>query len=93
MVKRVKVGKKKIELAQFLIDLAEDGLPCVLVDEDGKPLAGVVPPWQVDSLELQRDELRAMLQEVWLRNQDFCAEGIEKEVEEAVWAVRGEVRR
>ena len=93
MVKRVKVGKKKLELAQFLKDLAEDGLPCLLVDEDGEPLAGVVPSWQVDSLEFERDELRAMLQEVWVRNQDLCAEDIAKEVEEAVRAVRGEVRR
>ena len=93
MVRRVKVGKNKIELAQFLKDLAEDGLPCLLVDEDGEPLAGVVPSWQVDSLEFHREELRAMLQEVSIKNQDISAEEIEQEVEEAVRAVRGEVSR
>ena len=93
MVKRVKVGKNKEELAQFLKDLAEYGLPCLLVDEDGEPLAGVVPSWQVDSLEFQRDELQTMLQEVWKRNRDVPAEEIEKEVEGAIRAVREEVSR
>ena len=93
MVKRVKVGKNKEEVANFLKALAEDGLPCLLVDEDGKPLAGVVPSWQVDSLEFQRDELKAMLLEVWKRNRDVPAEEIEKEVEGAIRAVRGEVSR
>ena len=61
MVKHVKVGKNKEEVAQFLRDLAEGGLPCLLVDEEENPLAGVVPSWQVASLEFQRDELQAML--------------------------------
>lgn len=56
-------------------------------------MAGIVPVWQVDKLEEQREQLMTLLREVWARNRDVSPEEIQREVEEAVREVRGESRQ
>ena len=63
-----------------------------IVERDGKAMAAVVPVDEFQSWMQQREEFFQMIDEVHARNKDVAPELIEKEITEAVAAVR-RVRR
>jgi hypothetical protein len=89
MVRKVDISRMGEELRRFFQDLTA-GEPYLLIEDQGRPVVGVVPPWQVGRLEGQREQLLTMLREVWARNQDVSPEEIGREVEEVVREVRQE---
>jgi len=64
-----------------------------LIETEGKLIAGLVPPWQLESPDESRQSLLAMLDEVWARTRDVSEELIERDVREAVQAVRTRKRQ
>ena len=88
-VKRIQADEV---LSRFLgtLDLGQDHY---LIEAEGKPIAGVVPPWELERPEESRQALLGMLQEVWARTRDISGSVVERDVDEAVRAVRGRRRR
>jgi hypothetical protein len=93
MVKKVEISGMGQEVRRFFEELAAEGQPYLLVEDQGKPLVGVVPPWQISRIEEQREQLMSMLKDVWARNRNVPPEEIEQEVEEVVRELRGDPRR
>jgi hypothetical protein len=50
----------------------------------GKPLVGVVPPWQVEKLSLKREEVLTLLDQSWKRNRTVPDSEITQAVSEAI---------
>ena len=88
-VKRIQADEV---LSRFLgtLDLGQDQY---LIEAGGKPIAGVVPPWELERPEESRQALLGMLQEVWARTRDVPERAVERDVDDAVRAVRGRRRR
>ena len=88
-VKRIQADEV---LSRFLgtLDLGQDQY---LIEAGGKPIAGVVPPWELERPEESRQALLGMLQEVWARTRDISDGVVERDVDDAVRAVRGRRRR
>lgn len=64
-----------------------------LIEAGGKAIAGLVPPWDLESPDESRQALLRMLEEVWARTRDIPEGVVERDVEEAVQAVRAQRRR
>lgn len=88
MVKKVEISGMNQEVRRFFEELSAGGEPYLLVEDQGRPLAGVVPHWQVGRLEEQREQLVAMLKDVWARNRDVPTSEIEDEVQEVIRELR-----
>ena len=88
-VKRIQADEV---LSRFLgtLDLGQDQY---LIEAGGKPIAGVVPPWELERPEESRQALLGMLQEVWASTRDLPDSVVERDVDDAVRAVRGRRRR
>ena len=88
-VKRIQADEV---LSRFLgtLDLAQDQY---LIEAGGKPIAGLVPPWELESPDESRQALLRMLEEVWARTRDVPEGVVERDVEDAVQAVRSRRRR
>lgn len=83
-VKRIQADEV---LCRFLrtLDLTQDHY---LIEAEGKPIAGLVPPWYLESPDQSRQALLAMLEEVWARTRDVPEAVVERDVQEAIQAVR-----
>ena len=79
-------------LSRFLgtLDLGQDQY---LIEAGGKAIAGVVPPWELESPDESRQALLGMLEAVWARTRDIPDSVVEQDVEAAVQAVRARRRR
>lgn len=88
-VKRIQADEA---LCRFLrtLDLAQDQY---LIEAEGKLIAGLVPPWHVESPDQSREALLAMLEEVWARTRDVSEAVVERDVQEAIQAVRSHRRQ
>ena len=84
-VKRIQADEL---LSRFLgtLDLGQDQY---LIEAGGKPIAGVVPPWELERPEESREALLGMLAEVWARTRQIPESVVERDVKDAVQAVRG----
>lgn len=68
----------------------------VLIEEQGKPLAGIVSAedlQRLDQLDAEWDEDWRVFDEIHARNLDKTAEEVERDVDEAIAAVRRQARR
>lgn len=83
-VKRIEADEV---LRRFLgtLDLGQDQY---LIEAGGKPVAGLVPPWELESPDEGRQALLGMLEEVWARTRDIPEGVVERDVEEAARVVR-----
>ena len=90
MVKRVSLDNVDENIKKFLkqFEVKEDQY---ILEVAGKPLIGVVPSWQVGDVNRKKEDLISMLKDVWNRTSDIPEEKIEKEVEDAVKAVRNSI--
>lgn len=64
-----------------------------IIERAGKPMAAVVPVWQLRTREQHRERLIGMMNELWKKIPKVSPEIVEQEVAEAVRAVRAKAAR
>ena len=89
MAKRLKIDNTPAQVKDFLQQLDVEKGEYVL-EVAGKPLLGVVPPWQVENLSQRREEILALLEQSWERNRAVGEAEVEHAVKEAIEEVRRE---
>lgn len=87
MVRKVNLDTVDEKIRNFLKKLKVEEDQYIL-ETEGRPLLGVVAPWQVGEAREKKEKLLTMLREVWAKTTDIPQEKIEREVDEAVRAVR-----
>lgn len=92
MVKKVNALNARKKLGQLLEEVYYKGDQYV-IERAGRPMAAVVPVWQLDERAARKDRLFAMVEEVWQRNRPLKSEVIGQEVKRAVRAVRRKAAR
>jgi prevent-host-death family protein len=92
MVKKVNALKARQNLGQLLEEVYYKGDQYV-IERAGKPMAAVVPLWQLEEWQKRREQFFTAVEEVQQQNQKVKPEVIEKEVREAIRAVRTKARR
>lgn len=92
MVKRVNALKARQNLGQLLEEVYYKGNQYI-IERAGRPLAAVVPLWQLEAREERRERLFGMIERVWRRTSKVSPEVIEREVETALSAVRSRSKR
>ena len=92
MVKTVNALKARQNLGQLLEEVYYKGDQYV-IERAGKPMAAVVPLWQLEEWQKRREQFFAAVEEVQQQNQQVKPEIIEQEVREAIRAVRTPARR
>ncbi len=92
VVKKVNALDARRKLGQLLEEVYYKGDQYV-IERAGRPMAAVVPVWQLEEREERQKRLFGMVREVWRRNKRIKAQVIEKEVEEAVQAVRAKAKK
>ena len=88
MVKKVNALKARRELGRLLEEVFYKGDQYV-IERAGRPMAAVVPVWQLEEREKRRERFFGMVEEVWQRTKRLKPEVIEREVKQAIQAVRG----
>ena len=89
MAKRLKIDDASAQVKDFLQQLDVEKGEYVL-EVAGKPLVGVVPPWQVEKLSQRREEILTLLNQSWERSRAVEEAEIKQAVEEAIDEVRRE---
>lgn len=92
MVKKVNALKARQSLGRLLEEVYYKGDQYV-IERAGRPMAAVVPVWQVEERKKRRDRFFRMVGEVWQKNKNVKPEAIEREVEAAIQAVRTRTAR
>jgi len=87
MVKKINALKARKNLGQLLEEVYYKDNQYV-IERAGRPMAAVVPVWQLEGWRKRRERLFGMVEEVWKKNQKEKPEVIEREVQEAVRAAR-----
>ena len=89
MAKRLKIDDTSAQVKDFLRQLDVEKGEYVL-EVAGKPLVGVVPPWQVEKLSRSREEVLAFLDQSWEQNREVGDLEVKQAVKEAIEEVRRE---
>lgn len=92
MTKRVNALKARKNLGQLLEEVYYKGDQDV-IERAGRPMAAVVPVWQLEEWQKRRERFFGMVEEVRQRNKKVKPQVVEREVQEAVRAVRAKARR
>lgn len=92
MVKKVNALKARQNLGQLLEEVYYKG-DQFIVERAGRPMAAVVPVWQVEEQSKRRERLFATVDEIRQKNKGVKSTIIEREVREAVKAVRTKAGR
>jgi prevent-host-death family protein len=92
MVKKVNALKARQHLGQLLEEVYYKGDQYV-IERTGKPMAAVVPLWQLEAWQKRREQFFAAVEEVQQQNHKVKPEIIEQEVREAIRTVRPPARR
>src|SRR5215471_17901075 len=92
MVKKVNALKARQHLGQLLEEVYYKGEQYV-IERAGKPMAAVVPLWQLEEWQKRREQFFAAVEEVQQPNRKVKPEVIEQEVQEAIRAVRTKASR
>jgi hypothetical protein len=87
-LRKLKLGDLDKAVQKFAKELADDGRDYVIVDENDKPVLGVVPAWRIANIERNRQELLAMIAQVRENTKDVPPEELEREIEKAIREVR-----
>ena len=92
MVRKVNALKIRQSLGQVLEGVYHRGDQYV-IERDGRPMAAVVPVWQLKEWQERRAHFFGMVDELRRRGKKRSHEVVEREVRAAVRAVRGPRRR
>ena len=92
MVKKVNALKARQNFGQMLEEVYYKGDQFV-IERAGKPMAAVVPLWQLEAWQQRREQFFAVVEDVQQRNNKVKPEVIEQEVSDAIRAVRTKARR
>jgi len=92
VTKTVNALKARKNLGQLLEEVYYRGDEYI-IERAGRPMAAVVPVWQLEEWRKRRERFFEMVEELWKTNQTVKPEVIEREVQEAVRAVRAKARR
>ena len=87
MLKKVNSLKARQNFGQLVEEVYYKG-DQFIIERAGKPMAAVVPLWQLEDRSQRRERLSANVRSVWQSNAKVQPSVIEREVEEAVRAVR-----
>lgn len=87
MVKKMNALKARKNLGQLLEEVYYKDNQYV-IERAGRPMAAVVPVWQLEGWRKRRERLFGMVEGVWKKNKKEKPEVTEREVQEAVRAVR-----
>ena len=87
MVKKVNALKARQNLGQLLEEVYYKG-DQYIIERAGKPMAAVIPVWQLEEWQKRRERFFRMVEETQAKNQEVPPEEIAQEVREAVRAVR-----
>jgi prevent-host-death family protein len=91
MVKKVTALKARKNLGQLLEEVYYRGDQFV-IERAGKPMAAVVPVWVLEEWQKRRERFFGMMDDVRQRQQEASAEAIERDIANAIRAVRAEDR-
>lgn len=89
MAKRLQVDDTPAPVKEFLRQLDVEKGEYVL-EMAGRPMLGVVSPWQVEQLTQRREEILALLRQSWERNRTVREEEVKQVVSETIQEVRRE---
>ena len=92
MIKKVNALKARQNFGQMLEEVYDKGEQFV-IERAGKPMAAVVPLWQLEAWQKRREQFFAAVEEVQQHNQTVKPEVIEQEVREAIRSVRTKTSR
>lgn len=92
VLKKINALKARQNLGQLLEEVYYKGDRYV-IERAGRPMAAVVPIWQLEEWRKRRDRFFGMVEELWQKNKGVKPAVIEKEVAEAVQAVRAKAAR
>ncbi len=92
MTKKVNALKARKNLGQLLEEVYYKGDQYV-IERAGRPMAAVVPIWQLEEWQKRRERFFGMVEELWQKNKKVKPEVIEREVQEAVRTVRAKANR
>lgn len=92
MVKKVNALKARQNLGQLLEGVYYNGDQYV-IERAGRPMAAVVPIWQLEERQQRRERFFTMIEEVWDKNKAVKPAVIEAEVQEAVRATRAKTTK
>jgi prevent-host-death family protein len=87
VLKKITALKARQNLGQVLEEVYYKG-DRYIIERAGKPMAAVVPLWQLEAWQQRRAQFFGTVEEVWEQNKDISPDVIEQEVTEAVNAVR-----
>lgn len=90
MIRKVSLDKADEKIRFFFKRLKPEKEQYIL-EMGGKPLFGLVPPWQVTEIKQRREELLSMLKVVWAKTRAISGKRIDKEVRDAVRAARSKI--
>jgi len=88
MTKTLTALKARQNLGEVLEEVYYKG-DQYIIERAGKPMAAIVPLWQIQERSQLRARLFQKIQSVWDANRTVKPEIVEREVAEAVAAVRG----
>jgi prevent-host-death family protein len=92
MVKRVNALKARKNLGQVLEEVYYRGDQYV-IERAGRPMAALVPVWQLEDRRVRRDRLFGAMARLWKKNKSVSPETLEREVVDAVRAARAKGRQ
>jgi prevent-host-death family protein len=92
MVRTVNVLKMRKNLGQLLEQVDAKGNQYV-IEQGGRPLAAVVPVWQLKEWRERRDRFFAKIDAVRRKSRKAKPQAIERDVAEATRKVRARLRR
>ena len=87
MFKIVNLDKEDEKVKEFLLRLKLDDDQYIL-EIEGKPLAGVVAPAQLEQTVRAKEQLFETIDNIWKRNREVSEEQVEQDVAEAVQSIR-----
>src|SRR2546425_12789765 len=92
IVKKVNALKARQNLGKLLEEVYYHDDQFV-IERAGKPMAAVIPLWQLEEWQKHRERFFAAVKAVHQRNQKVKPTIIERDVEDALHAVRSTTRR
>jgi prevent-host-death family protein len=92
VIKKVSALKARQNLGQLLEEVYYKGDQYV-IERAGKPMAAVVPLWQLEEWQKRRERFFGAVEELQQQNQEVEPEVIEQEVRKAIRAVRAKASR